>query len=174
MEVKNKKLIIIVSIIVIISVILASFYYANNFNVTYEIETNYIHVWGPNYIINNTEPIDPSETEVDIEVTLFIESWEEWNSSFIKNAYSDSDWTPDFNNYSYAFIDWGHKGTLGYEIAFEKISYKKGIIEFHYSKYKPEAGGAQPDRPMELVRIDKTQFFNHPIENYEFILDSST
>ena len=151
--------------------ILASFYYANNFNVTYEIESEYYNVWGPNYVINNTDNINPSDAEVDIEITLYVDSWGAWNQYFTKNIYSDSDWMPDFDNFSYAFLDWGFKGTLGYDIVFEKISYKSGIIEFHYSKYVPETGLSQPDRPMELIKIDKSQFLNHPVDSYEFILD---
>ena len=131
-------------------------------------------MWGPNYTINNTNNIVPSNAEIDIEITLYVDSWGVWNQHFTKNIYSDSDWLPDFNNYSYAFLDWGFKGTLGYDIVFEKISYKNGIIEFHYSKFVPGAGATMPDRPMELVRIDNTQFENHSIENYKFILDSSS
>ena len=102
-------------------------------------------------------------------------SWEEWNQSFKKSPYTNSDWEPDFNNYSYAFLDWGGKPSTGFEIKFKNITFHNNNIEFHYSKESPQGFTmAIVTFEQQMVRIDRTQFVGHPVDSYEFILDSST
>ncbi len=131
------------------------------FNVTFEKE--YLSGWSVNH------------SEIDSNVCFYIQNWEEWDQSFylgpLNNLYY-IDFVPDFNNYSYSYVYWEEKSTIGYEIEYHSIFYDNGTLKFFIYKIGPELGeavGHAFSYPFSFIKIPKDQLEGYEVNEIIFL-----
>ncbi|MDO9537998.1 MAG: protease complex subunit PrcB family protein [Thermoplasmata archaeon] len=170
---EKKKGIITILAVFSVAIVLTTIFVVQgltSFSVEYQPLEGCVYPWRPHYTVNDTE------------ATFFVQNMEEWNDYFIipdtyspinytENPYALPEWMPDFDNYSYAILDWGMKPTGGYSIEFQSVTYKSGAIEFRYVKHVPEGTVTMAlTFPNSIIQIPKSQFADHEITGYRFIL----